>query len=382
MQIKMARSQLAQELPLLDVAGRPFTIGMPGSALQMLQRVDRDTSGRIGMNEAVTNPATRDRYLVSSLYEEAITSSQLEGANTSRRVAKEMLRTGRNPRTRSERMILNNFLAMRYVGERSGEPLSPEMVLELHEIVTQGTLDDPADAGRLQPVDDTRVRVWDDEGNSLHEPPPADELPERLERMCRFANSDGQGDDYLHPVARSIVLHFWVGYDHPFADGNGRTARALFYWSMLHHGYWLTEFLTISTIIKKGQAKYNRSFLYSEWDDNDVTYFLLHQLQVVGRAIDGLQAYLDRKIKDTQSFTALLRGTDLNHRQIALLQHAQRNLGATYTFKGHARSHGVVYQSARTDLLDLEERGLLVKRKVGRSFTFLPAEDLADRLQG
>lgn len=378
--IKLARSQLAQPLPLRDTNGEPFTIGMPGTALQMLRRVDRDASGQIQMSEAVTNPSTRNRYLVSSLIEEAITSSQLEGANTSRRVAKQMLRTGRSPRTKSEQMILNNFRAMNYVRDHASDPLTPEFVLELHEIVTQDTLDDPTDAGRLQRPDDTRVRVWDDQGDVLHAPPPAEQLPQRLQEMCTFANAESTGDEFLHPVARSVVLHFWLGHDHPFADGNGRTARALFYWSMLQHGYWLTEFLTISTIIKRGQAKYNRSFLYSEWDDNDLTYFLLHQLDVVGRAIDGLQDYLSRKMQEISRVESLLRTTTLNHRQIALLQHALRTPGGTYTFKGHARSHDVVYQTARTDLLDLEDRRLLEKRRVGRAFTFYPAPDLAERL--
>ena len=57
---------------------------------------------------------------------------------------------------------------------------------------------------------------------------------------------------FIHPMIRSIILHFWLAYDHPFVDGNGRTARALFYWSMLRHGYWLFEFISISQIILKG----------------------------------------------------------------------------------------------------------------------------------
>ena len=56
----------------------------------------------------MTNPETRDSYLVRSLLEESITSSQLEGAATTREIAKEMIRNGRQPRDRGERMIFNN----------------------------------------------------------------------------------------------------------------------------------------------------------------------------------------------------------------------------------------------------------------------------------
>lgn len=380
--VRMARSQISQPLPLKDREGRPFTIALPGAMLQMLQQVDTDASGQIAVSEQVTNPATRKRYLVSSLIEEAITSSQLEGASTSRRVAKEMLRSGRRPRTRSEQMILNNYRAMNYVREHSTAPLTPETVLELHRIVTDGTLDDLDAAGRLQTDDEERVGVFDEDGELLHAPPEAADLPQRLQTMCDFANGEAENDDhYLHPVVRSIILHFWLAYDHPFIDGNGRTARALFYWSMLNRGYWLTEFVTVSSILKKAPAKYARSYLYTEWDDNDLTYFVLYQLDVMLRAINELQRYLRRKMHEVRDTEQLLKTTDLNHRQITLISYALRTPGATFTFRTHQTSHNIAYQSARNDLLDLHARGLLYKRKTGRAFTFLPVDDLADQLR-
>ena len=45
---------------------------------------------------------------------------------------------------------------------------------------------------------------------------------------------------------RAILLHFWLAYDDPFLDGNGRTARILFFWLLRKHGYWLAEYLSIS----------------------------------------------------------------------------------------------------------------------------------------
>lgn len=72
-----------------------------------------------------------------------------EGASTYRRVAKDMLQSGRKPVTNSERMILNNFLAMKHIRQIRDQKLTPELVFELHRIVTDGTLDDPDDAGRF-----------------------------------------------------------------------------------------------------------------------------------------------------------------------------------------------------------------------------------------
>jgi Fic family protein len=84
--------------------------------LEMLHAIDRDASGHVSASEQITNPHTKERYVQSSLVEEAITSSQLEGASTTRKVAKEMIRSGREPLDRSERMILNNLTCLGIFG--------------------------------------------------------------------------------------------------------------------------------------------------------------------------------------------------------------------------------------------------------------------------
>lgn len=380
--IKVARRQDYNELPLTDVEGRPFSYMMPDKAWERMHKIDQRLGGRITLSEEVANPSTRDRYLVSSLIEEAITSSQLEGANTSRRVAKEMLRTGRPPRNKSEQMIVNNYHAMNFIRECRQEKLTPEFVCEVHRMVTDRTLENPEMAGRVQLPEEDRVNVLDRQtGDVLHVPPPAEQLPGRMEKMCRFANGQEVGT-FLHPVARAIILHFWLAYDHPFEDGNGRTARVLFYWSMLSQGYRLAEFLTISRILTQGPIKYARPFLYTETDDRDVTYFIMHQLVVIMRAISELEGYLQRKMAEVKRTEGLIKhSVEFNHRQIALLGHALRHPDQSYTVKSHSSSHNIVQQTARTDLLGLESRGLLVRHKVGKAYYFFPVKNLAEKLE-
>lgn len=379
--LKLARQQLLKALPLSDRGGHPFYVGMPDPVFESVHRIDRDASGQIAISEQVTDQATRDRYLVNSIIEEAITSSQLEGAATTRSVAKDMLRSGRRPRDRGERMILNNFHGMRFLRDLKGKPLTGRMVLDLHRIVTEGTLEKPDAAGRLRSERDEPVYVWDRrDGTLLHEPPPPGSLPGRLEQMCDFANGRTPAF-FIHPVIRAITLHFWVGYDHPFVDGNGRTARALFYWSMLSHGYWLCEFLSISSILRRAPAKYIRAYLYAETDGNDLTYFVLYHLAVIGRAIRGLQDYLKHKTEELRETRALLRrSAEFNHRQLALLSHALRHPGMQYTIESHRMSHDIVYQTARSDLLALAEKGLLEIHRTGRKFYFTSPENLTHRL--
>src|SRR5665213_1864310 len=183
-----ARQSLRRSLPFRSVDGRPFTFSNVDAIQKMVHRIDQQASGQILSDDVTTNLRSSKRYLVSSLIEEAITSSQLEGASTTRRVAKELLTSGRKPRDRSETMIANNYAAMLFSQEISGDELSTDSIFELHRILTQDTLDNPDSAGRLQRPEDSRVSVYWNDDTLLHTPPTARELPDRLEKLCRFAN--------------------------------------------------------------------------------------------------------------------------------------------------------------------------------------------------
>jgi len=384
--VKMARRGMLKSLPLVDKQDRPIRFAMPDPVLKSLHEIDRHAAGEIAMERQVVSGEDRDRYLVSSLIEEAITSSQLEGASTTREAARDMLRSGRRPRDRSERMVLNNYHVMEQIRRLKSEPFSTDRILELHSIVTDGTLDPPDAAGRFRRTDE-KVSVMDPTQTVvLHEPPPADTLEDRMGQLCAFANQHDAEDPFVHPVVRAILVHFMLGYDHPFVDGNGRTARALFYWSVARSGYWLMEYLSISRLLLKAPAKYARAYLHTETDDNDATYFIAYHLEVIQQAIHALHDYLERKIREQRSAESLLRraptlADQLNHRQIALLSHAMRHAGHGYTVKSHERSHRVTTQTARTDLLKLAELGLLEQRKRGRAFVFYSPADLPNRIR-
>jgi Fic family protein len=378
--IKFKRSGSMKRVPLQDKYERPFQFSVPDQVQMALHEIDVSAGRSLGVPEPITNPQTRDHYLIRSLIEEAITSSQLEGAVTTREVAKEMIRTGRPPRDTSEQMILNNYYTMQRIAQLKAEPLSPDMVFSIHKLVTEKTLDDPTAAGRFRRPNEFRV-VGDDFGNVFHEPPLAEQLGVRLQAMCDFANAKTPVF-FVHPVIRGIILHFWLAYDHPFVDGNGRTARALFYWQMLHEQYWLFEFISISNILRKAPVQYGMSFLYSETDENDLTYFIVAQTKVIRRAIEDLHHYIDRKTLEVRQAETQLRALHLfNHRQADLIRHALKHPFQEYTIAEHGKSHNVVYQTARTDLLDLASRSVLLSKTRGKKMVFTPPQDLVARLQ-
>ena len=378
--VKFARHQTRRTIPLKDRDATFFAYCLADPVLESLYEIDRDVNGRITTSDQLLNPQTRDRYVASSLIEEAITSSQLEGASTTRDAAKQMIRSGRDPVNPSERMILNNYRAIQRVKELTGQPLTPEIVFAIHETLVEGTLEEEQTGDHLRKPGDGVAVYHDGDGALLHTPPPAREIARRMAAMCDFANKT-RTDTFLHPILKAIILHFWLAYDHPFVDGNGRAARALFYWSVLSQDFWMFEFLSISTVIRRSPTRYARSFLYTETDENDLTYFLLAQLQVIRQAIKALYEHLDKKASEIQGIEKILQAhVSINHRQLALLGHALRHPGARYTIDTHKKTHRVTYQTARTDLLDLASRNLLVQTKTWRFFSFTAAMDLAKRL--
>jgi len=376
--VLMARSAFRTTLPLSDNGGTGLRFSRTIALDRGVHEIDRGMGKPLEHAEVAT-PELRDRYLIRSLVEESISSSQLEGASTTRQVAKELLLTGRKPRSRDERMIANNFEAMELIRDHLADPLSLDFVLEVHRVLTEGTLA-PGDVGRFRRKDEPVVVQDAGDGQVLHVPPDVDQLPERMADLVAFANGAAENEVFVHPFVRSAALHFMLSYEHPFVDGNGRTARALFYWSMLRQQYWLTEFLAISRIIQRAPARYARAFLHCETGDGDLTYFVLHQLEVVLRATRELFEYVERKEREVQETERVLKGANrFNHRQRVLLSHALRHPDAEYLIGAHQREHGVAYQTARQDLLDLARAGHLVTRRRGHAFVFEVAPRLARR---
>jgi Fic family protein len=379
--IKMVRSAAIKQIPLVDKTGERFSYNLPDRVALQLHEIDLGAGGVIGLPEPITNTHTRNQYLVRSLIQEAVTSSQLEGAATTREVAKEMLRSGRPPRDKSEQMILNNFITMRQIGAWKNRRLDEDLILEIHRQITDKTLENPEAAGRFR-TESERVTVQNEiTGEIYHQPPPAAELQDRLHTMCAFANGETP-EHFIHPVLRAIILHFWLAYDHPFVDGNGRTARVLFYWLMLRQGYWLFEYISISEILVRAPVKYALSFLYAETDGNDLTYFIIHQAKVIRKSIEVLHKYIDEKSKElSESYELLRAGPNFNYRQQALIAHAMRNPGTRYTVEAHKTSHSIAYDTARRDLLDLAEKGVLEVRKQGKAFVFIAPSDLHSKVR-
>jgi Fic family protein len=394
--VKAHRQIAWRPLPVKQANGKPFGYVESPTLARLLYLVDR-TSGddllrarnageaALPLRKRIQALFHRGEYVPSMLIArtemgEAAESSIMEGANTTRQHAIELLREGRAPRTTGERMIVNNFQAMQFMKRNAARPLGVAMLLELQSILTEGTLKTSDGVGRFR-RNDENVRITDARDDSvIFRPPDAETVVERLEEICQFANAD-HVEPFIHPIVVASMLHFFVGYVHPFVDGNGRTARMLFYWYALRHGYGIFELLSISEQIRQGYSRYPQAYLDSELDNGDVTYFVHYKLEIIEQALDALATYLRRE-EDRLAFAQRL-GTmtrDLHNRQALLLELCVRKPTVRLTVKSHANSHGVSLVTARGDLEDFVARGHFTRSTRGKEVVYEPTPTLLQTL--
>lgn len=340
-----------------------------------LHQFDMNIGGYMGAKSVVPEE-DKTRYLVSSIMEEAISSSQIEGANTTRKRAKEMLRKEIKPRTKSEQMIVNNYNTIKHITHNRHDDLTPENLLYLHQLISKQTLNDKEDEGYFRKDNDVYVVNYSN-SEVVHTPPSFEEVPQLINELCTFFNKDDEKEDFIHPIIKGIIIHFMIGWIHPFVDGNGRTARALFYWYLLKKGYWLTEYLSISKIIQDTKNQYEKAFLYTENDENDLSYFITYNLKVMEKAFVALKKYIAKKQKDNLQVANFVRIPNVNDRQAQLLKIVYDQPEVVFSIKEVENRFLVSNYTARTDLKGLVELGFLdmipvnkVKQNFIKSKTF------------
>jgi Fic family protein len=323
---------------------------------KILHYFDMNIGGYMGAKSVIPD-ADKTRYLVSSIMEEAISSSQIEGANTTRKKAKEMLRKEVKPKTKSEQMIVNNYLTIKQITQNRNDDLTPEKLLYIHGLISCDTLEDKKEEGAFRNTNDVHV-VNHIDGEIVHTPPNHQELEVLIQDLCDFFNFDSK-ETFIHPILKAITIHFMIGFIHPFTDGNGRTARALFYWYLLKKGYWLTEYLSISKIIQDTKSQYEKAYIYTETDNNDLSYFMTYHLKVMDKAFEALKEYIQIKQRENLQIASFVKIPNVNERQAQLLKIIFDEPESIFTVKETENRFVISNFTARTDLLGLVKLGFL-----------------------
>jgi len=333
-----------------------FTFMMTEYMQKTLHQFDMHIGGTLGSNIGIAE-TDKTKFMISSIMEEAISSSQMEGANTTRKKAKEMIRHEKKPKNKSEQMIMNNFITMKHIVQHQKEELTAEDILYIHKLISKNTLDNKEDEGNFRDANDVHV-VDHSNGEIVHTPPNKEELNELIKALCDFFNHDND-KSFIHPIIKGCIIHFMIGWIHPFTDGNGRTARAIFYWYMLRKGYWLTEYLSISRIIKDTKFQYEKAYIYSETDDNDLGYFITYHIKTMEKAYEALKEYISRKQREVFQAAKFMKIPNVNDRMAQILKILHDDAERILTTKEIETRFNVSNFTARTDLKTLVDLNFL-----------------------
>ncbi len=364
--IKLFRSQ---QYKSFKFNGWTFKYLLLNDVLRKLHLMDKGAAGHLETGLESVNTEGKSRYIIGSLMEEAIASSQLEGAVTTRKIAKELLRLKKKPRNCSEQMIISGYETMQKIPKMKDKTLTLETILELHKDITKDTLRDKNDEGRFRDTNDIIVGDPLEYGKIYHIPPDYKKIGGLMEEFCKFASNDD--GEFIHPVIKGITLHFLIGYIHPFNDGNGRTARTIFYWYVLSRGYWLFEYMSVSRIILRSKRKYGLAYFYTETDENDLTYFINYNLNAIENALHDMEAYIRKKQEEYSEVLNLIHGIkDINLRQAEILKEFMNTPEKNFVINEIMTTYNVAYDTARNDLLHLTELGYLEKVKIKNKFIF------------
>jgi Fic family protein len=187
-------------------------------------------------------PAAADQLRASALagtvhYSTLIEGNELPMIEAERAAAGEL-----DPTTVAKIELVNYVHALHWLDERHDAgtlEVSPSMLLELHRVLMRGLGREnsnfkPSHEGAWR---DGRAIVPDALGQIVHEGSPAEEVPGRMAGFCEWLASRELRLEEFPPPVIAGVAHYAITDIHPFANGNGRTARLVSSAVLMHHGY-------------------------------------------------------------------------------------------------------------------------------------------------
>lgn len=382
--IKQFRTIVSRDTPIKSEKGDYFKWIRLSYVDEFLHKIDVSSGGQVFTSMDVLSDSNKQKFISRGILEEAIASSQLEGAHTTRQAAKKMIVEKREPRNKDEQMILNNYNTIFKIDEvYKNQPLSKELLFELHRMLTEKTIK-REEQGRLRKNSDGIV-VQDQIGSQeyiTHIPPAEKFVKEEIEKLIDYAN-DADDNKFLHPIIKAIFLHFWFGYLHPFTDGNGRLARSLFYWYLLRKNYWTFMYLPISLTIKKAPIQYAMAYIYSEQDAYDATYFFDFHIRKIMQALNDFNEYVVRKISENKEIDKIIStNLYLTDRQKHLLHYLASDSNTHTTITSHAILSSISRQTAAKDIKELEKVGLVLGEREGKYIKYRATKKLLEALSG
>ena len=173
---------------------------------------------------------------------------------------------------RSTREVLNYFAGLRYVEKQAKKKvIGHEDLFKLHRILAESVMDQGL-AGSYRTI---QVRV------GRHCPPRAVDVSGLMFELLEWWNKQSTE---LSPVLSSAILHYRFEDIHPFADGNGRTGRALALWELYRRGFDSHHIFSVDEYY---------------WEDRPSYYTALNTVRVAGGDLTSWLEYCAEGVRQT-----------------------------------------------------------------------------------
>ncbi|MBL7546094.1 MAG: Fic family protein [Bdellovibrionaceae bacterium] len=302
------------------------------------------------------NASFKTEFLLDSAIEEAITSAIYEGAQSTRAQAEQLIASDERPKNKDEWMLIKNFKAMKWVKNNQQTALSKEVILQLHHIVTENTLegDDINFQGKFR---NDKVFVGPHEGINHGK------IEQAINEMIQLTTNNPR---YFHPLLKGILVHYFMGYIHPFFDGNGRTARALFYFKSIRNQLNYIELLSVSAYLRIHGKQYENSFVKVKENEYDLTYFIDFCLDSILSALKEVS----RKVGYLLRMTDLKERFELSQTQIGLIQRMALHKFRTIDIEEYAQQISKSREFARQELKRLLDLNLVSEIKMSKKLVY------------
>ena len=207
---------------------------------------------------------TRNGHASTAIEGNPLTLAQVRALEEGRELAASDLR--------SSREVLNYFAGLRFVEKHAKKKtIRHEDLFELHRILAENVMDQGS-AGSYRTI---QVRV----GN--HFPPAAADVSGLMFELLEWWNK--QSTEFS-PVLSSAILHYRFEHIHPFADGNGRTGRALALWELYRRGFDSHHIFSVDEYY---------------WEDRPGYYAALEAVRVAGEDLTGWLEYCAEGVRQT-----------------------------------------------------------------------------------
>ena len=205
------------------------------------------------------------------------------------------------------------------------------------------------------------------------EGPAAKRLDREMTTFLRWFN-EGTGTAVVDEVLRASLAHLWFVTIHPFDDGNGRIARAIADLTLARSEHSSQRFYSMSAQIRRERNDYYEIVERTQKSTLDVTPWMEWFLGCLGRAIDGAQTTLAAVLQKARFWQAQ-RDIPINERQRLMLNRLLDGFEGKLTTSKWATIAKCSPDTALRDILDLVERGILVRNPgAGRSTSYSLAE--------